>query len=73
MGQQLRLPRDWEGRRVELMCALLRDKFRRDEALRSRLLKTENKNLIANNDWGECFWGVSRGSGSNQEREHPVE
>ncbi|KAL1522112.1 hypothetical protein AB1Y20_021754 [Prymnesium parvum] len=66
LGNQLALPRDWERRRVAVMEAVLRDKFRRDQALRERLLKTENKNLIAGNSWGETFWGVSQGSGNNQ-------
>ena len=65
LGQQLSLPLTWERQRLKLMETLLRDKFRRDGALRERLLRTENKNLIANNKWGEGFWGVSGGNGAN--------
>ena len=61
LGQKLPLPADWERRKRPLMLSLLRDKFRRDGALRERLLKTENKNLIATNGWGETYWGVSGG------------
>eukprot|EP00964_Phaeocystis_antarctica_P046709 scaffold27011_cov63-Phaeocystis_antarctica.AAC.1 len=65
LGQALSLPPTWERQRLTLMETLLRDKFRRDSALRERLLRTENKNLIANNKWGEAFWGVSGGNGGN--------
>ena len=65
LGQALSLPPTWERQRLKLMETLLRDKFRRDSALRERLLRTENKNLIANNKWGEAFWGVSGGNGGN--------
>ena len=63
LGQKLSLPPDWERRKVGVMEALVRDKFRRDAALRDRLLKSGVKNLIAANGWGETFWGVSGGGG----------
>ena len=66
LGQKVALPRDWERQKVPLMEALLRDKFRRDPALRERLQRAEKKNLIASNEWGETFWGVSGGKGNNQ-------
>jgi ribA/ribD-fused uncharacterized protein len=65
LGRKLPLPVDWERRKRPLMQALLRDKFRRDSALHERLLRTDNRNLIAGNDWGETFWGVSGGRGAN--------
>ena len=36
-----------------------------DAALRERLLRSGTKNLIANNDWNETFWGVSQTRGTN--------
>jgi hypothetical protein len=66
LGRKLPLPVDWERRKRPLMQALLRDKFRRDSALHERLLRTDNRNLIAGNDWGETFWGVSGGRGANE-------
>ena len=66
LGRALPLPSDWERRKLALMRQLLRDKFRRDPALRERLLRTESKNLIAGNDYGEVTWGVSGGRGSNE-------
>lgn len=65
LGQKVKLPPSWERTKLELMETLLRDKFRRDAALRERLLRTDRMNLIASNDWGELFWGVSGGKGSN--------
>ncbi|EOD32327.1 hypothetical protein EMIHUDRAFT_231090 [Emiliania huxleyi CCMP1516] len=65
LGQKVPLPQDWERRKLGLMEALLRDKFVRDAALRERLLRTDQQNLIATNSWGETFWGVSGGRGSN--------
>ena len=66
LGQRLPLPADWERRRKPLMLTLLRDKFRRDAALRERLLKSESRDIIASNDWGEHFWGVCGGRGANE-------
>ena len=66
LGRNLPLPGDWERRKRPLMHKLLRDKFRRDAALHERLLRTESKNLIAGNDWGEASWGVSGGRGANE-------
>ena len=67
LGRKLpTLPDDWERRKRPLMIKLLRDKFRRDAALRERLLKTDNRNLVATNEWGETYWGVSGGKGSNE-------
>ena len=72
LGQQVALPPTWERQRLKLMETLLRDKFRRDGALRERLLRTETKNLIANNKWGEAFWGVSGGNGANNLGAPPI-
>ena len=66
LGQTVALPPGWERRRRRVMETLLRDKFRRDATLRERLLRTESKNLIASNGWGEAFWGVSGGNGANE-------
>jgi len=66
LGQTVALPPGWERQRRQLMETLLRDKFRRDATLRERLLRTESKNLIASNGWGEAFWGVSGGTGANE-------
>eukprot|EP00967_Tisochrysis_lutea_P082528 scaffold114259_cov31-Tisochrysis_lutea.AAC.1 len=65
LGQKVKLPAGWERTKIGLMESLLRDKFRRDTALRERLLRTEGMNLIATNDWNETFWGVCGGKGSN--------
>jgi len=62
---QKELTSSWERQRLKLMETLLRDKFRRDSALRERLLRTETKNLIANNSWGETFWGVPHPAASS--------
>lgn len=65
LGRKVALPAGWEARKLGLMEGLLRDKFRRDGALRERLFRTERMNLIATNTWGETFWGVCAGKGSN--------
>ena len=65
LGRKLPLPADWERRKRPLMQKLLRDKFRRDVSLRERLCKTDDRNLIATNEWGETGWGVCAGKGSN--------
>ena len=66
LGRKLPLPADWERRKRPIMRSILRDKFRRDGALRERLMRTEGRNLLATNEWGETCWGVSGGKGENE-------
>lgn len=60
----LRRP-DWEEVKLAVMLDLLRIKFTAHTDLQTRLLATGERELIEGNSWGDTFWGVCQGKGSN--------
>lgn len=56
---------NWDAIRVEVMSDLLIQKFY-DPTLRANLLATGDVELIEGNTWGDKFWGVCRGEGTNK-------
>lgn len=54
----------WGTLRLQVMEEILRIKFSK-EAFKDSLLRTGDEELIEGNDWGDKFWGVSDGEGSN--------
>lgn len=59
------LRQDWdEPTRLATMEMILREKFK-DPMLAKLLAGTNNAELVEGNTWGDQFWGISRGSGSN--------
>ena len=54
----------WEANKVGVMEACVRSKFS-DAALGALLCATGDRELIEGNTWGDTYWGVSSGSGSN--------
>jgi ribA/ribD-fused uncharacterized protein len=65
MGRRLRLRRDWESVKVDVMWGLLRQKFSPGTELAARLLATGDAELVEGNTWEDDFWGVYRGKGQN--------
>lgn len=64
LGKRLKLRRDWDDVKVDVMYELLCQKFSRTE-LRRLLLATGDQQIIEGNSWGDTFWGVCRGEGQN--------
>lgn len=64
MGQKVELRSDWEQVKIPIMEKILRSKFE-DELLRYKLLQTGTQELVEGNTWGDTFWGVCNGKGSN--------
>ena len=58
-------PEDWHNRKVAIMSHLLQQKFHQRSPLVELLLETGDAELIEGNTWGDTFWGVCRGVGSN--------
>lgn len=56
---------DWDLVKVEIMFALLQQKFS-SEPLYGMLRETGNQPLIEGNTWGDKFWGVYNGVGQNK-------
>lgn len=64
VGRVVALRPDWETVKVSEMNAILRLKFA-DPILAQELRDTRDTVLVENNTWGDTFWGVCRGRGSN--------
>lgn len=64
LGRGVQLRSDWETIKVELMRALVREKFK-NPILRAMLVATEDATLIEGNTWNDTTWGVCRGKGLN--------
>jgi ribA/ribD-fused uncharacterized protein len=63
-GKQVKLRRDWESAKLEIMRNLLRQKFT-DPDLKKWLLDTSPQLLVEGNDWNDTFWGICDGKGKN--------
>jgi N-glycosidase YbiA len=63
-GQQVTVRPDWNDIKIDVMRALLRQKFAAGP-LRDRLLATRPSALIEGNTWDDRFWGVCDGEGEN--------
>ena len=63
-GSRIKVRTDWEDVKLSIMLELLMKKFR-DPRLAGLLLDTGHAELIEGNDWGDTFWGVCKGKGTN--------
>lgn len=63
-GRRLVIRADWEDVKLNIMEELLRVKFNIPE-LKEQLIGTDDANLVEGNWWGDTFWGVCRGVGTN--------
>jgi ribA/ribD-fused uncharacterized protein len=55
---------DWDDCKLEIMEALLRQKFAQ-EPYRTKLRETGRRMIVEGNNWGDTFWGMCRGAGTN--------
>lgn len=65
-GRRVRIRRDWEEVKDQLMYEICLSKFSQHEHLKEKLLKTGNAELIEGNNWGDTYWGVCQGRGQNK-------
>jgi len=64
LGRCVKLPADWDQRRLSVMRNVIEAKF--DNPFLSELLRqTGDADLIHENTWNDRFFGVCRGSGEN--------
>ena len=63
-GQKVKIRDDWSAVKLEVMEEILRSKFE-DDLLRWRLCETAPQEIVEGNTWGDVFWGVCDGKGSN--------
>lgn len=62
---ELVLRPDWDNLKTYFMHSIVIDKFERNEDLRELLLATGDAYLEEGNHWGDTYWGVCDGVGSN--------
>ena len=60
LGRKVPLRHDWETRKIDVMRALLRQKFF-DPIYKGGLRRTGTSILIEGNDWGDRIWGCVAG------------
>lgn len=65
-GKLVTMRADWSDVKIQIMTHLLRQKFSdRNFDLVEALLETGSAELEETNTWGDVFWGVCNGKGSN--------
>lgn len=64
MGKEITIRQDWNEVKVGIMKKLLEQKFSKP-ALKKMLLETGDEEIIEGNEWGDTFWGICNGKGSN--------
>lgn len=64
LGKAIPMRPEWDHIRVPVMKELLIEKFKRPD-LAELLLATGDMKLVEYNGWGDRFWGVCRGEGTN--------
>lgn len=64
LGRRAPMRFTWENEKVAVMRALLHLKFT-DPELSARLVATGGAQLVEGNWWGDTFWGVCKGVGTN--------
>lgn len=63
-GRKVKIRENWDQIRLEVMEGLLRQKFSQ-EPFTTLLIKTEDRELVEGNYWGDTFWGRCDGEGEN--------
>lgn len=64
-GRSIELRFDWPKVKLHIMGKLLRQKFAPGTGLSQKLTETGDCQLVEGNHWGDEYWGVCRGKGSN--------
>lgn len=65
-GKSLTIREDWEDAKLGYMKIFVRLKFMCNPDLKDMLLKTNFRQLIEGNTWGDTYWGVCKGVGENR-------
>jgi len=65
-GRNLKIRKDWDSIKENIMLELTREKYRNDMFLTPKLLGTGNCLIVEDNTWNDTFWGVCNGVGENK-------
>ena len=64
LGRRLEIRPDWDDVKLSVMTRLNEQKYMQPD-LRKKLCDTYPQDLVEGNTWGDTFWGVCDGKGSN--------
>ena len=64
-GRKVKLRPDWEDVKLVVMYDIVLAKFTQNPSLKEMLIATGNAELVEGNTWGDRYWGVCNGTGSN--------
>lgn len=65
LGNKVELRPDWDSVKLDVMYQVCKAKFEQNPDLQTRLLATEDEELIEGNTWHDTFWGICNGEGKN--------
>jgi len=65
LGQSMELRPLWDELKFAFMYTIVNEKFKQNAVLRQRLFDTGEQELQEGNHWGDVYWGVCDGVGSN--------
>lgn len=65
LGRYVTVRNNWEEIKLEIMSVLVWQKFSTNEELRTKLLETQDCELIEGNWWNDTYWGICKGVGQN--------
>lgn len=65
LGRYVTVRNNWEEIKLEIMSVLVWQKFSTNEELRTKLLETQDYELIEGNWWNDTYWGICKGVGQN--------
>ena len=66
LGKKMQLSEDWESVKDDTMYRIVYEKFASNKYLKDKLLETKDLYLEETNNWGDTYWGVCDGVGSNK-------
>lgn len=66
LGRRVRLRRDWEDVKDNVMFEVVMAKFGGSQTLTDALLATGDEKLVEGNTWNDRYWGVCDGKGLNK-------
>lgn len=64
LGRRIKLRKDWNNNRLEIMKRVVKAKFQQHPYLKEKLLAL-NEYIVEDNTWNDKFWGRCNGKGEN--------
>lgn len=65
LGRRIKIRCNWDNMKIDIMRSLLVQKFKKGNMFADYLINTGCEKIVEGNTWGDIFWGVCNGVGSN--------